>query len=341
MTAFARRLPSLLGWVPLIGGALLIGLGGDPLQLHVVTLILIWALWGTSFNIVWGYGGQFSMAQIALGAGGAYTVAILNGQMGLNFWLALAAAVLVAVSLSIIIGVAALRLSGFYFAIMTLAFASLLLRFVATWDRVGRTTGMAAAGDFGTVDVGSLHWELASKEGGLLLLSVVTLSLVLLAIGRIERTRTGRALLATREDETLASSLGVAPIQYRLLAFALSAVVAVFAGVLYGAYLRFISPSFFGTAVLITLIVQVVIGGAGHRFGPVLGATIYIGMTEYYQFGGEHAHGFFGAALIVMVLIAPNGILGRLSQLVNRLRQQVSGLPAPTGAPAPTEEPAL
>jgi branched-chain amino acid transport system permease protein len=282
----------------------------NALLLAVATLTAIYGIWGTSFNIVWGYGGQFSMAQVALGATGAYTTAILDTQFNWNFWLALLAAIGVGVCVSIVIGLIAMRLTGFYFAIMTLAFASLVLQLLSIWNRVGGTTGMASASNPGVVTIGSLHWDLTAKNGGLLILATLFLLFFLGVITQIERTRTGRALSGVREDQALAASVGVSSLHYRLLAFAASALVAVVAGTLYGLYLLFISPSFFDISVVITLIAITVIGGTGHKFGPVLGAAIYMILTQYLTWAGTHSDAIFGAVLVIMMLVAPAGILG-------------------------------
>jgi branched-chain amino acid transport system permease protein len=252
---------------------------------------------------------------VALGATGAYTTAILDTQFNWNFWLALVAAIAVGVCMSIIIGLIALRLTGFYFAIMTLAFASLLLQLLSTWNRVGGTTGMASAANPGVVNIGSVHWDLAAKNGGLLILAALFLLFFLGIMAQIERTRTGRALSAIREDQALAASVGVSSLYYRLLAFAASAVVAVVAGTLYSLYLLFISPTFFGVSVVITLIAITVIGGTGHKFGPVLGAAIYMILTQYLTWAGTHSDAIFGAVLVVMMLVAPAGILGHRKSL--------------------------
>lgn len=314
MTWARTRASSLLGWVPFLGGIIWLARSSDPNLVHVATLITIWSLWGTSFNLIWGYAGQFSMAQVGLGAVSAYTAALAVNDWGWTFWPALAAGITAAVAASVVVGLASLRLSGFYFAIMTLAFALLFLSFVRTTGTLGRSTGLSARFDLGTVDVGGLRWDLDSRDGGYLLFLVLLVSVFLVAVGRLENSRSGRALVALREDPVLAASVGVRPSSYRLLAFTLSALVAGVAGVMYAGYLRFISPDFFGFGTLVVMIVQLVLGGRGHRFGPVLGAAIYIGLTEWARFGGSYREATFGAALVLIVLFAPAGVLGSLGR---------------------------
>ena len=333
----SRYLQSWAGWVPLLGGALLMARSGDPNLLHVATLIIIWAIWGTSLNLVWGYAGQFSMAQIGLGALSAYTAAILLEEYDWPIWGAAGIALLVTVAASLLIAVVSLRLSGFYFAIMTLAFTLLLLSYIRTLEVAGRSTGISTRFEFGVVDIGPLHWDLSSADGGFLALCIAVLAVFLLAIGRLEQSRSGRALVTLREDPLLGTAVGVRVSSYRLIAFVLSAIVAGAAGILYAAYFRYISPEFFGFSSLITLIVQLVVGGRGHRFGPLVGAFVYIGLTEWARFGGDYREGLFGVVLVAIVLFAPSGVLGTIARL---LRRWTHGAP-PGDSPVPDNPPVV
>jgi branched-chain amino acid transport system permease protein len=163
----------------------------------------------------------------------------------------------------------------------------------------------------------------------------------------LELSRSGRALVAMREDPVLASSVGVQTSMHRLFAFVVSAVIAGIAGICYAAYFRFISPEFFAFPTLIAMIVQVVIGGRGHRFAPFVGAFVYIGLVEWLHFGGVYSGGFFGVALIVIVIFAPHGVLGTAAKLLRRWGERApaggrTGAPPAVGgvatAPAETGE---
>ncbi|MDQ1395780.1 MAG: branched-chain amino acid transport system permease protein, partial [Acidimicrobiaceae bacterium] len=142
MTWLQARARSLPGWVPFV---LILGwmaASGDRNLLHVGTLIAIWTMWGMSLNVIWGYAGQFSMAQVGLGAISAYTTAVLVTTYHWSVWPAIAVAILLAVVASLVIGIVSLRLSGFYFSIMTLAFALLVLSYIRTLEAAGRSTGI-------------------------------------------------------------------------------------------------------------------------------------------------------------------------------------------------------
>ncbi|MBW3664303.1 MAG: branched-chain amino acid ABC transporter permease [Actinobacteria bacterium] len=295
--------------------------GDDPTWVHLGTLVGLWSLFGISFNLIWGYAGQFSMGQIGLGAVSSYVTALLFLEAGWSFWPGMLMGVAAAVVTSAILGVLTLRLQGFYFAIMTLAFVLIFLAFISNLAVAGRTTGLNVTYDLGRIAIGGLSWDLGSRQGGFYALLVVAVLLCLFFLSRLERTRFGRGLVAIREDELLATSLGIATARYKILAFMLSAVIAGLAGAFHGHYFRFVAPALYGFHQLITLIVMVVIGGTGRRLGPIIGAGLYIGLVEGLRFGGDFRAGLFGVVLIAVVLFAPDGVLG----VTRRLRLRVTG----------------
>lgn len=291
----------------------------DPLWTNLATLVVIWSLWGTSLNLVWGYAGQFSMAQSALGALAAYVAGILIGHYGLPVYAGLIAALLAAVLASVLIGLSALRLRGFYFAIMTLAFLLVLLAVLDNTEVAGRTTGLVIGYRLGIIDLGPLQWNLDSRHGGFLMVGALLLMLTLFATRRLLNVRAGRAMLAVRDDPLLAMSLGMDPSAYKIAAFALSALVAALAGLLLSLYLRYITPDFYGFDTLITMIVILVIGGAGRIMGPVVGAAVYVLLVDGFRFGGDYRQAVFGVILILIVIFAPTGLVGMLAKGMRRV----------------------
>lgn len=339
-----RVRPSAVAWIVFGVAVAVFGLATDPTVVHVGSLIAVWGIWSSSFNLIWGYAGQFSLAQVGFGAVAAYTVAVLTVEYEWSFWPAVPVGILLAVALSLVVGATSARLAGFNFAIMTLAFALLVLRVIQGWEITGRTIGIRSNWDIGTIDMGAVTWELAPGDGGYVFFVALVLAVVLAFLGRLPRTRTGRALTAIREDEVLAQAVGVDPFRYRLVAFSTSAVIAAVGGITYAAYVRYLSPTFFAMAAVITMIVQVVVGGRGKQFGAVAGAAVYISLSEWLHVGGDWSEGFFGVVLIALVLFAPEGLLGlnrrsRLARLVLDRRQSDEPRRAPTdeGLPEPVD----
>lgn len=328
---------SAVTWIVFGLAVAVFGLATDPTIVHVGSLIMVWGIWSSSFNLIWGYAGQFSLAQVGFGAVAAYTVAVLTVEYEWSFWPAVPVGIFLAVVLSLIVGATSSRLSGFNFAIMTLAFALLVLRVIQGSEITGRTIGIRSNWDIGTIDMGPVTWEISPGEGGFVFFVALILAVVLVFLGRLPGTRTGGALTAIREDEVLAQAVGVDPFRYRLVAFSTSAVIAAIGGITYAAYVRYLSPTFFAMTAVITMIVQVVVGGRGAQFGAVAGAAVYIGLSEWLHVGGDWSEGFFGLVLIALVLFAPEGLLGlsrrsRLARLVDRLRRTERSPSSPDGA---------
>lgn len=322
------------GW-PVLALPLAIGVAlvDDPLWTHLATLIAIWTLWATSLNLIWGYTGQFSMAQSALGALAAYAAGILTRQYDFPVYGAIAISLAAAVVASVIIGFAALRLRGFYFAIMTLAFLLVLLAVLDNAAVAGRTTGLPIGYRLGEFALGPLDWVLDSRHGGFLVLAAALVMGTLFGARRLVHVRLGRGMLAVRDDPLLAMSFGITPASYKIAAFALSAVVAGLAGLLLSLYLRYITPDFFGFDTLITMIVMLVIGGAGRLLGPLVGATVYVLLVDGFRFGGDYRQAVFGVILIVIVIFAPQGLVGMAAAGARRLSRSrsASGRRAATG----------
>jgi branched-chain amino acid transport system permease protein len=152
------------------------------------------------------------------------------------------------------------------------------------------------------------------------MVSAIAVVLTLFATRRLLKVRAGRAMLAVRDDPLLAMSLGIGPSAYKIGAFVLSAVVAGLAGILLSAYLRYITPDFYGFDTLITMIVILVIGGAGRMLGAAVGAAVYVLLVDGFRFGGDYRQAVFGVILILIVIFAPQGLVGLTSRSVQRLR---------------------
>jgi branched-chain amino acid transport system permease protein len=299
---------------------LLAGFGLLPILLedaslqNVLTLAMIWTFWAASLNVIWGYAGQFSMAQVALGGLSAYTFVVLVEKSGWDVLPAVAVGVLATVAVSVVIGLLCLRLEGFGFAIMTLAFALAGVGLASSLEITGRTSGISVPGEWAVIDIGPVHWELSGQDGGFTVFMFVVFLLLTTAFRALLRSREGRGLLAIREDPLLAQSLGLSNRRYRLLAFALGAVVAAVAGVFQAEYYRFIYPSLFSFGTLVNVIVVLVLGGRGHLFGPLIGGIIYAVLTTGLEIGGDWESAVFGALVILVTIFARHGLayyLGR------------------------------
>lgn len=289
--------------------------------LNFLVFMLIVAVAATGWNLLGGYGGQFSFGHAAFFGTGAYGMAILQERAGLNAWAALPLAIAVGAAVGAIIGALAFRarLRGSYFALVTLAFAE-VLRIVAN---VLPITG-GAAGILIRLRIDPWHFQFADRRV-FYWVALGFLVSALLLVRAIERARFGAWLVAVRENEDAARALGVDTLAVKVAAITLSAAITAAAGCLYAQKFLYLDAAIaYGPWISVEALLAPVIGGAGTVFGPVLGAVVLLGLGEVTKaWIGDLTGGavpgvdlvLFGALLILCVAFAPRGIIGLLSRL--------------------------
>jgi branched-chain amino acid transport system permease protein len=307
---FARVLrgSALLGVVAL---ALTPVLASNRLWLSWGSVALLWGLWIVSFNIVWGFAGQLSLAQFALGGAAGYSVVILTTNHGYGLLLASLVSTAGAVLVSILLALAALRLRGFYFAILTVTFGTALVTVAVNWEVTGRSSGLIVSRDIlPHLDVARVSWDMASPFGGLYGLLAAAFVICLLGSVLLARSPAGRAMMAVRDDEPLASSVGVNPFHTKVIAFAASTVVACVAGILSAFYYRLVVPEMFSLDHALTATLLLVLAGLGAKFSPLIAAAVYALLYEMSPYDQELQMVLLGATVIAMVLFFPRGLAG-------------------------------
>ena len=295
------------GWIAL---AILLAipiLSGGRYIVYLATLLALQAALAVSLNIVMGYAGQFAMSHAAFYGFGAYASAILITAVGLNFWIAVPLAMIAACVIAAVIGYPALRhTGGVHLALITFAFGELARLVAANWDALtGGPMGMRimySPGTFFGVDLSSakgLYWLAAGMLLVCLLVTVV-----------IQRSRFGRGLVAVREDETLASFLGVNVVGYKVAAYAISSMLAAMVGCAYAPIMNFISPDLLSAHETISLIGVLMVGGIGTVSGPIIGTIIFLGIPEMLRVARLYRLVVLGLFIVVVVLLMPKGIAG-------------------------------
>lgn len=295
--------------------ALLAPLALNTYYLSLLTFVCVYAVAGAGLMLLTGYAGQVSLGHAAFLAAGAYTEAILQAH-GLPFVLSLPAAAAVAGALGLAVGIPALRLTGIYLAVATLAFAFIVEEILARWESVTRgNLGIAVD----TLAIGPLSFD---AEWKFYYLAFGVLLATLLAVRNLLRTKTGRALVALRDSTIAAQSLGVHLAWYKTAAFGLSAGLTGLAGALYAHKIAFISPEQFTIMVSVELLVMVVVGGLGSLHGAVFGAAFIVALPQAIVLAkgvlgisgsGQAAvdAGVFGLLLLLFMLYEPQGLYGR------------------------------
>jgi branched-chain amino acid transport system permease protein len=304
--------PAVVGW--LLFALLLCA----PLVYHsryivyLGTLLALQAALAVSLNIVMGYAGQFALAHAAFYGFGAYASAILVRDMDIGFWTSLPPTALLSAVLAVAVGYPSMRFTGgIHFALITFAFGE-LLRLVAAnlHDLTGGPQGMQLAFTPGIVlgfDLGSTR-GLYCLAGGFLLLCIAAAALV-------RHSDFGRSLLAIREDETLAASLGIDVTARKVAAFTLACVLASLAGAIYGPFASFISPDMMSASDSITIVGMLIVGGLGTASGPILGTLVFVGLPELLRVVKTYRLVLLGFIIVGTVLFSPKGLSGALTRL--------------------------
>ncbi|MBV8962792.1 MAG: branched-chain amino acid ABC transporter permease [Hyphomicrobiales bacterium] len=297
-------------------GAALPFVTSSNIILNGMVTTLIVALAGYGWNLLGGYGGQFSFGHAAFFGTGAYACALLQQRCGVNAWVAFASAITIGGGVGFIIGYLSFRsgLRGSYFALVTLAFAE-VFRIVVNASSFFN----GAAGVLLKLDARPGNFQFASRAA----YYEVALGLVgvaLLSTRALERSRLGAYLVAVRENENAAKALGVDTLKIKLQAISLSAAFTAAAGAFYVQYFLLINPELgFGASISVEALLAPIIGGLGTAFGPLVGAVALHELGELTQWllgslpGADMA--LFGVFLVLIIAFARGGILGLLSRL--------------------------
>jgi ABC-type branched-subunit amino acid transport system permease subunit len=288
--------------------------------------ILIYVMLGWGLNIVVGLAGLLDLGYAAFFAIGAYTYAYgaspFTGQHA-PFIIMLVLGALVAATFGVLLGAPTLRLRGDYLAIVTLGFGEIVPIVFLNSDKY--TQGTNGIGGLYKPDIPFVEFSLLNPWPFYVLMLVIV-TIVMVMIYRVQESRIGRAWMAIREDELAAASNGLNTVTTKLLAFALGASTAGFAGVFNAAKLTLVSPDQFGSTVSFAILAMVVLGGMGNIWGVALGAfviyTIQIVILKQLNafFGDNHIpilqdinfvqYQFllYGLALVLMMLFRPEGL---------------------------------
>ncbi len=282
-------------------------------HLHVAIMAGIFGVLAMSLNLLLGYTGQLSLGHAAFFGIGAYTSALLTLKLDWSFWPALAVAIALAALAGFCIGRLALKLRGAYFVLVTISFAGVISLVSVNWIEL--TNGPLGLPGVPAPAIGP--WSLRSKTAYYyLVLAAVGLSYMVCR--RLVRSRIGRALVALRENEPLAESVGVDVTHYLVLAAVVSAAMAGLGGSLYAHYTRFVSPEVFLFTYTVTMVIMVVAGGKGTLAGPLVGAVLFTVLPEALRAAASWQWQMlaYGVLLVLLVFFLPRGIVPWLAGVV-------------------------
>lgn len=299
----AKRL-SVLGLVLLLVFPLVAPALNLDFYVSFVRRVLIFALAATSLNFILGYGGMVALGHAAFFGAGAYVVAILSVQGVSQALIAWPAAMLAAGALAFVIGLISLRTRGVYFIMITLAFAQMVFYLFISLRQYGGEDGINLSGP--------------SLLPGLNLADDKTFYFVVLCVvlaclwwlNRLVQARFGQALQGIRENESRMEALGYPVFRIKLLAFVIAGMMAGLAGGLLASHNQFVSPSLMHWTASANLIIMVIVGGIGLRYGGLVGAAVMLWLEEALRLYTDYWHLPLGVLLLVIVLFAPHGLAG-------------------------------
>ncbi|MDR2788502.1 MAG: high-affinity branched-chain amino acid ABC transporter permease LivM, partial [Candidatus Accumulibacter sp.] len=322
-----NRVPAALAWL-IFGLSLVLPLAfhGNRYVVDIATTVLIYVMLGWGLNVVVGLAGLLDMGHAAFYAVGAYAYALFSTQLGWGFWEALPVAGLIAAVFGLAVGWPSLRLRGDYLAIVTLGFGEIIRVVLVNWTALsGGPNGIsqiprpaffglpfAPPGDAPTfaaffgLEFSPMH-RIIFLYYVILMLALVTNALVT----RLRRLPIGRAWEAMREDEIACRALGMNVTKVKLSAFALGAMLGGVAGVFFAARQGFISPESFTFNESAIILAIVVLGGMGSQLGVVLASLVLVLIPEIGRDFAEYRMLLFGAAMILIMIWRPGGILAQ------------------------------
>ena len=289
----------------------------NPYHLHTLIMAGIFAVLALSLNLLLGYTGQLSLGHAAFFGIGAYATALLTVKLEWSPWLGLLAATALPAAAGWVVGRLALKLRGAYFVLLTISFAGVVSLVSVNWMEL--TNGPLGLPGIPPVEIalpGLPALSLRTK-GAYYYLVLAAVALSYLVCLALVRSRVGRALIALRENETLAASVGIDGTRYLVLAAVLSAAMAGLGGGLYAHYTRFVSPEVFLFTYTVTMVIMVVAGGKGTLAGPIVGAVLFTVLPEALRAATSWQWQMllYGVILVAVLYFMPRGIVPMLERL--------------------------
>ncbi len=292
--------------------ALIFPLAFDTYQSTIMISALIYVVLGLGLNITVGLAGLLDLGYVAFFAVGAYSYALLNHHFDLGFWTVLPLGGILGCLFGIILGFPILRLRGDYLAIVTLGFGMIVKIVLENWSDF--SFGPSGIAQIDRPGLFGIDMDLAGSTIYIYYIMIAMVVFTILVTMRLRNSRIGRAWIALREDEIACVAMGIDMARTKLSAYALGAFWAGMVGVLFAAKTTFINPAsftFMESAIILSI---VVLGGMGSILGVILGAFILILLPEYMRAFSEYRMLAFGAAMVLMMIFRPQGIISNIRQ---------------------------
>lgn len=275
---------------------------------RIATIALMYVILALSLNLLSGMLGQMSFGHAAFWGIGAYTAAILCTKFGLPSHITFLAAICVAGMFGVLLGMPVLRLNGYYFTIVTMVFCEIVRIIELNWMSLTR-------GPLGIMAIPKPEFFgfVIQSQTQLYMLILVCVIVCGVAVHNIMNSRIGNAILAIRDDELAAESMGIPVFKYKVMVFVISSMMAGLAGAFYAQYTGYIDPTNFASTKSNEMLVMVIFGGLGSTFGSFLGAIVLSVIPEMLRGFALYRQLIYGMLLVVLMLVRPQGLFGSMN----------------------------
>lgn len=305
--------------------ALPLMLSNKPYIMNVFILIFYTSTMSMAWNLLGGMTGQNSLGHAAYMGLGAYVAALFVTKAGMNPWLSMLLSMLIVGGLAGVIFYPCFLLKGPYFTLVSIAFGETIRQFVINWDFAGKATGISLP--FGAESFAEFRFMGKAPYYYIGLAMIIGVYLVM---RKISRSKFGFALRTIREDEDVASAIGIKPMRYKVYALIVSSMIAAMVGSFYAYYNRYIDPDLMLQSYSVEFVLPAIVGGAAFVEGPLVGGAILITLSEFLrnEFGailpGINLI-LYAVVLLVVIRFRPVGLLGwfSTSKLKNFLETKV------------------
>ncbi len=275
-------------------------------MMRVLIIILLYIGFGFGLNLLLGEMGLMSLGQAGFVGVGAYTAAILLTRFQWNFLPAIICGALVAAMVGVLIGMPTLRLQGSYLAIVTIGFGEIMRTIFLNWNSV--TGGALGIKNIPRPTIFGVEMNFENK--GFYFVVLLAVFLVGVFCYNLHNSKYGRVFATIKQDGLAATMMGIETTRYKVMGFVFSAAISGLMGGLYAMMQRYIDSNSFVADMSIMIVGCVVVGGAGTLRGPVLGAILMVTFPEIFRSLQAYRFVFYGAILIIMMLVRPAGLLG-------------------------------
>jgi branched-chain amino acid transport system permease protein len=330
----------------------------SPYALHLMVLFFLTVIMGEAWNLIGGYGGQYSVGHAAYFGIGAYTVMVLLQSKGVAPWWGLLPALVLAVIVAAIVGSITFRLRGPYFVLASIAVAEIFRLAALNWKTLTNGAEGILLSDMPPLVIGGTVVTNFVSKVPFYYMGLGLAVVVILVTVWFQGSKLGYYLQAIREDQDAANSLGIPLTFYKNVALMISAFFTAWAGALYGLYVGFIDPqTAVGLDISVQIVLTAIIGGIGTILGPVVGAAILVALSEalrsnlltdllvnmglvsstsrigiFLRENLSHAHMLiYGILVALVILFMPDGVLGGIQ---NRLRRRRARAAIAAGRPS-------